>query len=57
VPLKEQDHLPESVADGEAGPAGSPLIEGAGCVGCVFGRFLPFTRCCLLPPNPYTLAC
>jgi hypothetical protein len=33
----------------------SPLVQGAGCVGCVFGRFLPFTRACGIP-NQYALA-
>lgn len=43
--------------DAVEAPASSPLVEGAGCVGCVYGRVVALSRCCLLPPTPYTLAC
>lgn len=39
-------HRTVSAETTESRSTASPLIQGAGCLGCLRARYLPFTRAC-----------
>lgn len=44
------------VLTGEQGPESAPLVQGAGCSGCIAFRYYPFLRSCAYWWSQYALA-